>query len=190
MTTLRTILLGAALGAALLAGACRATSGYLSDYSRLGPNPDAPGDRSARLWVAPGDALLDCDRLLIETYALRPKSGSFLAKIDRGTARELVDALRERMIAVVDPYYSVVSEPGEGVLRMRVAITDLTFRGDDRDPADASGIAFEVEMLDSRTGQQLAAATRSLQVPDGTSAYDALAERLLAFMNQQTAGTQ
>ena len=193
MTSNRTIVLTAALcaslGASLLVAACgstpRGASGYLSDYSRLQQNADAPDDPTAKLWVAPGNVLLDYDRLLIEPYSLQPKRGSFLEKIDRANARDLVDALRSEMIATVSPYYDVVDKPGEGVLRMRVAITDLGFRAGEREPGSASSVSFEAEMMDSRTGEQLAAAMRTFAVAEGSSAYDALAKALLTFMNRQ-----
>jgi hypothetical protein len=190
MTTLiHKILTSAALGAALFAVGCgstpRGASGYLSDYSRLEKNPDAADDSGAKRWVAPGDVMLDYDRLLIETYSLQPKTGSFLAEIDRGNARELVDELRKRMIAVVDPYYSVVDQPGEGVLRLRVAVTDLGFGAGDREPENATSISFEAEMLDSRTGEQMAVAIRTTTVQDQGNAYDALANGLLEFMNKR-----
>lgn len=190
MTTLRTLLTSAALGAALLAvTACgstpRGSSGYLTDYSRLEKNPDAPDDPSAKRWVAAGDVMLDYDKLLIEPYSLQPRRGSNLETMDRAAARDLVDRLRTQMIETVDPYYSVVEQPADGVLRLRVAITDLGFRPGERTPANAESIAFEAEMLDSRTGEQVAAAVRNLRVGPETSAYDALAQGLLDFMNKQ-----
>jgi hypothetical protein len=189
MNRLHTILTVAALAGALLATPSCGTlgggnSGYLSDYSKLTQNPDFPGDRSAKRYIAPGDALLDYDRLLIEPYSLQPRSGTWLGQIDRASARELVDELRRQMITVVDPYYAVVGESGAGVLRLRVAITDLGFRDDKRDPEKAETISFEAEFLDSRTGEQMAAAIRTLRVGEDQSAYDVLAQGLLTFMNR------
>lgn len=190
MTTLRTLLTSAVLGTALLAvTACgstpRGSSGYLTDYSRLEKNTDAPDDPDAKRWVAAGNVLLDYDQLLIEPYSLQPKRGSYLETMDRAAARDLVDRLRTQMIATVDPYYSVVEQPAEGVLRLRVAITDLGFREGDRTPENATGISFEAEMLDSRTGEQVAAAVRTFSVGAETNAFDALAQALLDFMNKQ-----
>jgi len=186
---MKTPTVAAALLAALALAACGSvpagTSGYLSDYARLERNTEAKDDPHALRWVAPGDALLDYDRLLIETYSLQPERGSGLAKMDAANARELLDALRTTMIDVVDPYYSVVSEPGPGVLRLRVAIRDIGFPEGTRDPKKATSIAFEAEMLDSQTGRQMAAVVRRMTVPDGESAYARLAQGLLDFMNEQ-----
>ena len=158
----------------------------LSDYSNLTTHPD---DSSARRYIAPPEVIGRYDRLLVEPFSLRPGFRSDLKEVVRSDARELLDALRGRMIEIVGQRYAVVTEPGADVLRLRAAITDLRFDGDSRDPAHAVGATYEAEVLDSVTGEQVGAVVRSFEAPPGKNVFDALGDLLLKFMNDAQ-GTQ
>jgi len=184
MTTLRTTLMAAGLAALLLAGGCAALQAEadrsLSDYSNLKTHPDDP---KAKRYIAPPDVLGRYHRLIIEPFSLRPGYGSELGAVVRSDSRESLDEMRARMIQIVGKRYAVVTEPGADVLRLRGTVTELRFAEGSRDPDDAIGASYEAEVVDSVTGEQIGAVVRSIQVPPGTSVFDAMGDLLLNFMN-------
>jgi len=57
------------------------------------------------------------------------------------------------LFETIDPYYNIVQRPADYVLRLRIALTDLT-----PDEGEGEGSAsLEAELLDARTGEKLAA---------------------------------
>jgi hypothetical protein len=115
------IALGAAAGCAKPPPAAQ-PSGFLGNYAGFEPHPTRPG---ALRYRRPGADLGDYDRVLIDpvAVALRPDSAGRsvnpedLARLARYMHDALAIALRKR--------YPVVDEPGPGILRVRVGITDL-----------------------------------------------------------------
>ena len=185
MIRIRSILAPVALAAALLTTACSSTpfgaTGYLESYDDMAVHPEDP---TGLRYVAPKNALLDYDQLLFDAFEIRALPNSDLAKEDPVVANQLAGQFRDRLIAVVDPYYSVVSSPGGGVLRLRCALSEMKFRGDGRTADDVVFVRFEAEMENSLTGERMAAVVRSFDAGNH-SAFDALAVGLLDFMNQQ-----
>lgn len=184
MNAMRSALMAAGLAAVLFGGGCSALQAeadrYLSDYSKLTAHPDVPG---AKRYIAPPAELARYRKLLVEPFSLRPGYGSDLGKVSRSDARELLDSLRARMIDIVGERYAVVQRPGDSVLRLRAAVTDLKFDGPSHDPAHAVGATYEAEVVDSITGEQIGAVVRTFDAPEGQNAFDAMGALLLKFMN-------
>jgi hypothetical protein len=185
MTRIRSIFATAALAAGLFCAACASTpfgaTGYLDSYEGMVRHPDDP---TGLRYVAPDNAMLDYDQLLFDAFTVRPLPSSDLAKDDPELGNQMASAFREKVMAAVEPYYDIVSEPGGGVLRMRCALTDLRFRGEGRAPEDVASVRFEAEMQNSLTGERVAAVVRTFDAGEH-SAFDALAVGLLDFMNEQ-----
>jgi len=185
MTRIRSILASAALAAGLFCAACASdpagTTGYLGSYDGMGVHPEEP---TGLRWVAPDNAILDFDQLLFDQFDVQPLPGSALASEDPELASRMAAAFREKLIIVVNPYYSVVSSPDGGVLRLRCALSEMRFKGEGRAPEDVVSVRFEAEMQDSVTGERMAAVVRTFDAGEH-SAFDALAVGLLDFMNEQ-----
>ena len=91
----------------------------------------------------------------------------------------------------MDPFYPVVSEPAAHVLRVRIALTELTPTRDDMGVGSA---AIEVDFRDSRSGEVLCAAMSRIvgseRGKDAKEEWKAVegafhewADRLLNFMD-------
>lgn len=153
------------LGTALLAAACASkgsgpkdTSGFLKDYSALRQDPKYKSDW---VWVKPGADLRDYDRVLIDPVVAMPPRGSRAEALGPDVLRKVADHFTKTLKQTIDPYYSLALQPGPHVLRVRVALTDVekATGGKPGDPDyKVGGAAMEVEIVDSTTGDRLAAA--------------------------------
>ncbi len=117
-------LLGGCAGTPLTGGLARrpAYEDFLSQPQRLRPVDNASG---ALVWVDPGVDLARYQRFLIEPVQVRLAEDAAHKTVDPAELKALADYLREALVKALSPTYQVVKEPGPGVLRMRVAITDL-----------------------------------------------------------------
>ena len=151
-------LLGTFLGMGAGCSSPPARTGFLSDYARLQPD---------------GSALRYVDKAKLATYRtfiIEPVTVHFHDKAkgkdaDPDTIRRLADYLGDAITTSLSTGYRIVSKPGPGVARVRVAITDI--RHDT--PAlnvlpqtrmmglGLGGASMEGEILDSRSGEQLGA---------------------------------
>lgn len=127
----------AALSACLLLSACATTSqtpesanisqskqyaGFISDYSKLKP---VANDDNAESWLDPTVDFAGYDKVLIERIRVVLKNDEQAQAIDPTELKVLADYFHEALVREFGDTYPVVSEPGPGVLRMRIAITNL-----------------------------------------------------------------
>lgn len=158
----------AMVGPALAAG----NSGFLDDYSRLAPDPDRAG---ALRYVAPGVDLAKYDKLLITPIEVLYAPDSKHKNISPDELKTITDRLYAALIAALEPAIPVVSQPGPGVLAVRLAITGVRLENKKRSLlgytpigfaattlANAAGLrvtlkgaALEAELLDAQTGETL-----------------------------------
>jgi hypothetical protein len=123
-------LVAVALLGSLLVSGCASTyqkrsvagSGFLSDYSQL---EDHGGDTMMLSYIDPKADFKSYTKILLEpvrAYAADKENG--MAKLPKEKQQDLVNyfdaALRERL----KKDYELVKQPGPGVLRVRVAITE------------------------------------------------------------------
>ncbi len=156
-------------------------SGFLTDYSGFEELPeDAPiweyvdpgGRRSrlnARIW---GDrtnsqSLGKYDRLLIDPVVVHLRPGSEGAWVAPEKLNEITQYMRDALVAAFEDDYPVVDEPGEGVLRFRIAVTDIYPEYDyvtpdlDQHPVKVwanslpGGASTEGEAIDSVSGERI-----------------------------------
>jgi hypothetical protein len=131
MNLYQTLLVASTVSAALLLGGCATsgtggasgTAGYagiLSQPDRL--EPVAEGD-SALIWIEPGVDFSKYDKFLIERIQVRLADNA--AAVDPTELKALTDYLYKAMVKALQPTYKVVTKPGPGVLRIRIAITNL-----------------------------------------------------------------
>lgn len=161
-------------GCMMLAAGCggsqQAQTGFLSDYSKL----EKESDNILRYVNKP--ALPRYSRFIIdhpEVYfysgAKGPEAVS-KGKITKQHMADLQNYMHEAMVSALrDGGYEVVYQPGPGVARMRMAITDI-----EKTNVVAAGVphtrlagvglggaAMEAEVIDTQTGEQIAAVVQS-----------------------------
>ena len=133
------------------------TAGFLSDYSKLEP------DGSDLRYVERAE-LANYKRFIVEPVKVHYHREA--KRADPPTARRLANTLHNEVTnQLISGGYRIVSQPGPGIARIRVAITDLR-----KDTAALNvlpqtrmtglglgGASMEGEILDSETGRQVAA---------------------------------
>ena len=176
------------LAGALLAG-CAASgmkdvqkTGFLSDYSQLKPGGD---DRAALYYIKPGVDLKPYNKLMFERFVVLLSDSAEYREIDPAMLKELTDYYQNAVFTAVKDGYEIVDQPGPGVLRVRVAITQLkpsnpttntlstivpvgmvvagATKATSGDNLGTGEAGTEFEMLDSVTGERLAAAVDKRQ---------------------------
>ena len=171
------------IGVLLLAG-CAASgmkdvkqSGFLRDYSQLKPGGN---DRAALVYIKTGVDFKKYDSVMFErvTVYLSPKAEN--RAIDPTVMKELTDYYQNALFNAVKDGYKVVDRPGPGVLRVRVAITEMkpanptantmstiipvgmvvsaATKAVSDDNLGTGEAATEMELLDAQSGERLAAA--------------------------------
>jgi hypothetical protein len=150
----------------LLLVACKAgppgQSGFLDDYSKLKQEGKRP---QAWVWEKPGVDMRVYDRLMFDPVEVKLLEGSKAGELGEETLQKVAEAFSRIMTETIDPYYSVVSKGGPYVLRVRLAVTDVAPAEQDVQggPDVRMGQAtMEGELLDSVSGEQLAAFTEKI----------------------------
>ena len=114
-------MLSAAFLSVVAAAGCASapsTTGFLSDYSRLEP------DGSKRLAFV-DSGLGQYSKFIIERVVVRFHDPAKEEKEDSETVAELRTYMEDAISKAISDRYAMVSQPGPGVARLRVALTDL-----------------------------------------------------------------
>lgn len=152
------ILINVAVAAGL--GGCESSApsakvpatGFLSDYSRLEPISE-----TSYRYINPKYDLGNYGKFIVEKVEVL---------FDYGTQAEVknwdeVEQLRTYMLRAlkdaIEPDLTVVSQPGPGVARVRTALTNIRRAS----AFKMGGVSMEIELIDSRTGEQIAAIVES-----------------------------
>ena len=157
-------------------------SGFLSDYSELQLIKDnapvwnfvdesgfARSRRIMRLWATQAtlEELAGYDRVIVDAFVIQLGKHSPGNWVSPEKLSELTKAMHSEFVKSLSDCYTIVDEPGEGVLRFRTALTDISPMFVYQSAEDiaaltwansrAAGSAFEVELVDSVTKEQMAA---------------------------------
>lgn len=152
-------------------------SGFIDNYAMLKPGGS---DRAALVYINPDVDFKPYNQIMFERVTIMLSDEADYKGIDPALFKELTDYYENALIDAVRSGYQVVDQPGPGVLRVRIAITDIkpskpvsntmssiipvgmvvagvtkAASGDNLGTGEAS---TEIEVLDSLSGQQLAAA--------------------------------
>ncbi len=153
--------------AGLAVGGCGkslAPTGFLSDYSKLDTDTDVEGVRyGVRAMRYIGPDVGRYSQFIVDPVQIHLHSAA--DGTDRQMLREVAGKFHAAIVRELSGGYKVVSRPGPGVARIRVAITDI-----DKDTvalnvlpqtklmgAGLGGAAMEGEIVDSQSGKQIAA---------------------------------
>lgn len=127
-----TIKMVTAIASGILLGGCASTyqtrsvsgSGFLSDYSQL---KDCGGDTAMLSYITPKVDFREYNKIMIDPIRAYAKDkNSSMAKMSKEDQQRLLNyfdaALREQLKS----NYTLVSQPGPGVLRLRIAVTEAS----------------------------------------------------------------
>ena len=139
-------------------------TGFLSDYSKLEPRSDV-----SYRYIAPG-RLGNYSKFIIEpvTVHLHRRSKT-KKKISEEDLTDLKNYMHAALVKAIDDGYEVVYRPGPGVARVRIALTDIKktevllniHPTSKLIGAGLGGASLEAELVDSQSGEQIAALVES-----------------------------
>lgn len=140
-----------------------AKTGFLKDYSKLEPHPDIDGRHR---YINPNMNAGEYSKFIVDPVVLSLSEKGKERGIDQEDLNEQVTFFHKTIVEELEKDYRVVSSPGKGVARVRVAITDVEktnpllniHPGTKLTGAGLGGAGMEAELVDSVTGQTIAAA--------------------------------
>lgn len=99
-----------------------AYAGFLTHADRLQP---VPGDSGAYRWMDPSADLGRYNRILLERIQVQLASDAEYKAVDPTELKTLTDYFQQSIVKALGDAYPVVTQPGPGVLRVRITIVDL-----------------------------------------------------------------
>ena len=139
-------------------------SGFMVDYPDL--KPDRYGNPRLLWWEKPGFDWMRYQKLMIDPVVVYYHPQAKSKEIRPDDLKQLTDEFRDVVIAELGKSYPVVSTPGQDVLRVRAAITEIIPANPALNivttalafvPLDMGGAAIEAEFIDSMTSERVAA---------------------------------
>lgn len=134
-------------------------SGFLGNYDRM--EPTKPGGKN--LVYCDATAAGDYHAVIIEPVSFQTNAA---AKISTKKQADLSENLAGRARKVFASKYTIATEPGPGVLRLRTTVNDINKSSPVINlvttvaaylPLDMGAVSVEMEALDSVSGQRVAA---------------------------------
>jgi len=178
-------------------------AGFLSDYSKLKPNPRLEGNA---LTYAQTDAQKSLRRyvaMMVDPVEVYLATDADEAKVEESTRSAVSRYFEAALVKSVSDAYPVVSEKGPLVLRLRAAIVGVDAGSQTAAKAvNVTKVGVEMELVDSETGEQIAAMvdreplgsgaevgsaefTREEKFREAREAFDGWADRVRQFLDAQ-----
>jgi hypothetical protein len=129
------------------------STGFLSDYSKL-----QPISQTSYRYVNPDKGIGNYGRFIIDKVEVifDAKTKGEIKSWD--DIEKLRSYMRKTVIDTLEPRYTAVERhPGPGVARVRIALTDIEMSA----PLKLAKVSMELEVVDSQTGEQVAALIES-----------------------------
>ena len=188
-------------------------SGFLKDYSQLTANPELDGDVKVFHNVSAEKNLHRYIAVVVDPVEVYLASDADGAKIPAKNREAAANYFRAALVRAVSDAFAPVDEPGPLVLRLRAAIVGVDVGGSIAPADKASGeeegggqavniskVGVEMELVDSVTGERIAAVVDKEPLGDGAEiaagnvtrhekslaarqAFDEWASRLRTFLN-------
>ena len=126
MKNTKTVPLLSLVAGLLVVTGCQTTtpkhSGFLGDYSQLRSNPDF---EERLTYINPLKGLGEYDQFLIDTVVVHFAANAGGTAINPDNLDMLVSYFEDEIEKALSTNYRVVKKEGAGVLRLRIAITDI-----------------------------------------------------------------
>ena len=152
-------------------------TGFLTHYDML--QPDGGEDRAALVYIKPGVDFKSYNKLMFERIVLLLADSAETRAIDPTVLKEMTDYYQQALFNAVKGGYEIVDQPGPGVMRVRIAITELkpakpvantlssiipvgivvagAVKAASEENLGTGEAGTEMELLDSQSGVRLAA---------------------------------
>jgi hypothetical protein len=135
-------------------------TGFLSTYANL-----QPVSSTFMRYIAPGNPLGKYSKFIVDPVVIHLYDPSKLEKFDPQDMEHLKQYMYQAVCKALAGKYQIVPDPGPGVARLRIAITDLkksspVLNAIPQTKMTGVGLgqaAVEGELVDSQTGKQFAA---------------------------------
>ena len=176
-------------------------SGFLKDYSGF---QESKRDKSVRVYFKPGTTVKDLKnygKLTLDPIQVWVHPDAEYKGLDPNELKKLTDYLHDAIVKAMQPDYPIVDNPGDGVLRLRIAITGvvpmdpkhsalsylpiaLVFRGAKAATHAAGGkeeveleASIEGEFIDTQTNDRMIAFSdkhrgETVTVEEGTTEFE------------------
>ena len=172
---------------ALAAGAAAKYSGFIDSYPELKKDPDGSG---GLIYRKAGVNLGSYNKIMIEPIEVWMADNSKYKGFSPDDLKEITDELHRTLLAHLEPDYPVVSRPGEGVMLLRLAITDVYAKKKKRGVmgyipitavvgaatgayrAHLKDATIEAELVDTQSGEQLGVLVDRLSISKGADGDD------------------
>jgi hypothetical protein len=141
-------------------------SGFLGDYSKLERDPYLDNSLA---YTNPTKDLRQYTKFILDPVVVHFAPDAAGVAIDSADLKMLADYWRDEAVQALSRHYTVVTEPGPGVLRIRAAITGIkksvplaSARSVTKAPDfGLGGASMEAEGLDAQTGERVTAVVDS-----------------------------
>ena len=139
-----------------------AHSGFLVDYSGLRASSEHKG---ALVYKHPNLTLADYDKFMIDPILVHFAPNAKGTALDPTKVAQLTDYAAEQLRELLSERYQVVSAAGPGVLRLRMALTEIKkttpvlniHMGTKLSRLGMGGASMEAEAIDSQSGERVLA---------------------------------
>ena len=139
-------------------------AGFLKDYSKLAPNPGIDGDVKTYAQTDAQKNLRNYIAVIVDPVEIYLASDADGSKLPEKTRAAAANYFRAALTQAVFDAFPVVDQPGPLVLRVRAALIGVDAgaattspQGEPEHAANISKVGVEMELLDSATGEQIAA---------------------------------
>jgi len=96
-------------------------SGFLNGYyDRLQPGPE---DGAKMRWVKPGVDFGQYNKFMVDGVVFFFADDSEYKGVDPQVMKDLADSFNQEIVTALQKHYTIVTEPGPEVMRLRIAIT-------------------------------------------------------------------
>jgi len=183
-------------------------SGFLKDYDALKPNPDMDGEMLTYVSTDAKKNLRSYFAIVVDPIEVYVATDADEKKVNADSRKALTDYFQHALTGAVSDAFPMVDKPGPLTLRLRVALVGVDVGGQALD-ADAKPLpntlnigklGVEMELVDSETGERIAAAVDRANLAEGAEidgmnitrdekfraardAFDEWALRLRAFLD-------
>ena len=142
------------------------TTGFISGNPQFEPDKDRPG---AMIYRKPGVDITSYKKILIDPIEIFVAEDSKYKGLSADEAKTIADTLRQALVKELEPDYPVVDVPGDGVLGIRLAITNVHLQTKKRGLLGYTPIGFVVTSAANLAGMrmELSQATIEAELLDG-----------------------
>jgi hypothetical protein len=159
-------------------------SGYLSDYSKLVKVDTASGGETLR-WVSDKVAAQSYHSVILDKTILYPKPQA-TAQVSDTLLRQFTWTVDKALASSVSGSYKIVTKPGEGVLRIKPAITGVVHSMEGIQPLEILPAAMVIGLGKAALGTR----DRDVSVFLEVAVMDSQTDELLATVVRNDEGTQ